>query len=341
MKLAVATLMLASLASSAFAGKTISAKNAGKVLRAARRVEEEGDDNGEDDLSYLSKYTLKMIGCKNGETVIDPETGEYSYGAVVVRLCPSEMGCDSDATRGCDSGYGDFVVGLNTFVDAYFEDQRDNMQWDDMFQVDKYAECSEYEVEQEEDDANENAYADYSFYIGPTCTESEDDIALAVFQDDACTTASEVSFSTLSNGWELPFETGGMVSTSCIDCLDYNEDDAAYELREMCTEVYQSAASKCETNMEYYSYYGQNVQGCEYITEVMPAMASGGNGGKVFGWIVFIALIGGLAGYIVWWRKSKSDDRDDNSEAPLNDRPKRRRWWQRIFSFFSFRRRRN
>ena len=78
----------------------------------------------------------------------------------------------------------------------------------------------------------------------------------------------------------------------------------AGELREMCQKTYESAGYKCESNLEYYSYYGKNEQGCEKITELLPAKAAG-SGGKVFGWIVFILVIGGVGAYVVWWRKSK------------------------------------
>jgi len=305
MKLSNAVLLISAMASTASATKAVrSAKSIAKVLKAARRIEENQEEEEEEgEYDYLMKYTLKMIGCKSGETVINGENGEYEYNAVVVRLCPSDAGCDSESSTGCSAGHGDFVVGLNTFVQAYFEDQRDNMQWDDAFEVDKYAECDEYKIENDEDDGNQ--WENYQFFIGPTCTEDGADVRLALFDDEVCTYESETSFETISNGWTLPYSTGGIVSTSCVDCVQYN-DDGEYELREMCEQTYMQSTNKCESGMEYYSYYGQNTQGCEYIEELMPSKKSGGKGGKVFGWIVFVALVGGLAGYIVWWRKKKS-----------------------------------
>jgi hypothetical protein len=308
MKLSAALILASATAVSA--NMAISGKNAAKVLRVARRVEEgqQGDDAAVS-YDYLSKYSLKMIGCKSGETVVDAQTGETEYNAVMFRLCPSESGCDSSTVTGCTKGYGDFVVGLNTFVNAYFEDQRDNMNWDDQFDVDRYAECGEYKIEDGDDDG-ENKWADYQFFIGPTCTADELDIKLALFTDETCTTpSSSVSFGDISNGWTLPYGSGGLVSTSCTDCVDQN-DNGEYELREMCTNLYMESAYGCESTMEYFSYYGQNVQGCEYIEEIKPAAAKEKKGGKVFGWFVFILLVGGLAGYIVWWRKKKSTATD-------------------------------
>lgn len=298
------------MASSASAATTVSHKNAAKVLRAARKLDQDQNDDqaDEDEFAYVAKYTLKMISCDAG-TSVPNENGEYdSYGAAIFRLCPSESGCSDDASRGCGAGYGDYVVPLQTFVDAYFEDQRDNMNWDDQFQVDQYAECKEYEMEQD-DDANQNQNDQAQYFVGPTCTADGADIRLAVFSDEDCVYESETSFETISNGWSLPYSSGGLVSTSCIDCLAYN-DDGEYELREMCQELYENAGYKCETEMEYYSYYGQNTQGCDNIAQLLPALSSGGNGGKVFGWIVFIMVVVGIGAYVVWWRKKKASAAD-------------------------------
>lgn len=303
MKLSSAIVLLASMASTAAMSVSKSHAAKAKVLRSARKLNQE-EEEAEEEYSYLAKYSLKMVSCAAGTTVVDPDSGEYEYSAVVFRLCPTESGCSDDETKGCGAGYGDYVVGMNTFVNAYFEDQRDNMQWDDQFRVDEYAECREYEMEQGDDDGEQAQY-----WIGPTCTADGADIGLAVFSDEGCSYASETTFEEISNGWTLPYEEGGLVSTSCIDCISYT-DDGAYELREMCQEIYQSTAYKCESNMEYYSYYGQNVQGCDEVEVLMPITKGAGNGGKVFGWIVFFMVCIGLGGYVMWWRKKKAGSAD-------------------------------
>lgn len=291
-------LLLASMATAT--AKTITgAKNIRKVLSNARRLDEDAEEEEED--AYLASYNLKMISCSAGTKIVDPEDGEYEYGAITVRLCPSEYGCDSDSKTGCKAGYGDYLVGINSFVDAYFEDQKDNMQWDDAFEVDRYARCEEYEMEAGDDDAA----AAVSYYIGPTCDEDSLDLKLALFDDYTCTTESSTTFEEISNGWTLPFSSGGLVSTSCIDCIEVN-DDGEYELREMCKQMKENAAYSCETEMEYYSYYGKNEQGCEYIEEFLPKSGGGG----AFGWFVFFCIVGGFAGYVMWWRKKKSTTSD-------------------------------
>lgn len=302
MKLAL-TILLASVVTAS--SKTISAKNAAKVLRSARRLEQNADANANQEVSYefLGNYNLKLIGCKADEEVVNAASGQTEYNAAIFRLCPSENGCSSDKAGGCKKGYGDFVVSLNTFVEAYFEDQRDNMNWDDQFQVDRYAQCGNYRAEQNENGDNNE------YFIGPTCTSDGLDVRLAVFEDNTCTTESSTSFETISNGWTLPYSTGGMVSTACMDCVDVNENGEAV-IRDMCLNLYQGAAYSCEQKMESVSYYGQNVEGCDYIQSALPKAVKSKKGGKVFGWLLFTLLVVGFAGYIVWWRKKKQQSGD-------------------------------
>jgi len=299
MKISIVAFLLASVSSFATAARSINDHAIKKsLLSKARRVEENGDDaEEEDEYQFLMNYKLKFMSCKAGETVVNPENGEYEYSAVVFRLChDSGDGCDDE--KACSSGYGDYVVGLNTFVNSYMEDQKDNNNYDDNFQVDEYAECREYENDND-DDGNGVAY-----YIGPACTEDGDDIKLDFFYDEGCTTNPEdVTFTDVSNGWELPYSEGGLVSTYCQSCQEYNEDDAAYEIKEMCQELFEEAAGKCETEMEYYHYYGKQEGACDYIAELLPAM--GGSGGAA-SWFFGIAVIGGLASYVYWWKQKKA-----------------------------------
>lgn len=307
MKIAAALLALASVASAT----KISHKAARKLVRSARKLEDkEGDDAVEDDNSFLGYYDVKMVGCKSGlENPITNADGEYEYEAVLLRLCPTASGCDSTSTMGCKDGYGDLLVGVSTFVEAYMQDIAEDQdedgdgKGDDAYaDMDKFAKCDEYNPDENYDDAAKGTWDDYSFYVGPTCTEDGMNIKLSLFTDQYCTQTSDIAFETISNGWTLPYSEGGLVSSYCSTCSEYNEDGEV-EISEMCQKTYEESALKCEAEMEYYSYYGQNVAGCETIKELFP---KGGNGGKIFGWFVFICVIGGLVGYVMWWRKKKS-----------------------------------
>jgi len=317
MKLSLAVLTLFAASASA---RSLSPQVAAKLLRNARRLEgEDGEEGGEgeeqnnnnnnnnnngdeDEYAFLTKYNLKFVGCDKSTQMVNDE-GEYSYGAALLRLCPSESGCDSDTTGGCKDGYGDFAVAIEDFVDAYFEDQEDNMNWDDNFDGNKYAKCEQYEPEIDGDD---NPYDGYEFFIGAACTDDGEDIKLGFFSDDTCQTESSVAFGDVSNGWTLPYSEGGLVSKYCTDCLEYNEDEGAYNLRDMCVELYENSGMKCEEKMEYFYYMGQDTSSCEAISELLPRSAKpGGGAGKFFGWLLLILLLVGVVGYVMWWRKKK------------------------------------
>lgn len=309
MKFSAAFLALATVASASAA--TVTSKTARKLVRSARRVEDADEEAEEEEFAFLGNYDVKLIGCKRElESPIVNEEGESEYSAVLLRLCPSTGGCDSSSTEGCKSGYGDMLVGISTFVEAYMEDvqkqQEDNgeeEEGDDAFDMDKFSKCEEYNPDENADDANQGAWENYAFYVGPTCSDDGLNIKLDLFTDQYCSQTSEITFDQISNGWTLPYSDGGLVSNYCTSCTEYNDDGEA-EIKEVCQNTYESAALKCEEGMEIYSYYGKNTQGCEVIAEMFPS--KGGNGGKIFGWFVLAAVVAGLGGYVMWWRKKKA-----------------------------------
>mmetsp|Transcript_6155 Transcript_6155/g.16743 ORF Transcript_6155/g.16743 Transcript_6155/m.16743 type:complete len:309 (-) Transcript_6155:318-1244(-) len=304
MKFALLTASLLSVASA----MTIKGKNAAKIMSSARRLDQNNQQDEPDygDYGYLVNYSLKLVGCKAGETVVNPQDGEYEYNAAIVRICPADS-CD----EGCSEGYGDMVVGLNTYVQAFFEDQRDNMNWDDAVNPDEYTECREYEVEQEDDGNNNNNNGNQAvYYVGPTCGDDGISIVTDLFTNEICTVKSETTFAEISNGWSLPFSEESMVTDQCQTCLMYN-DNYELEMREMCEETYMAAGYKCEENMEYVSQYGPNVGGCEQITALLPQASTGGSSGAIFGWIIFAFIIVGTVGYVMWWRNKKAATTSD------------------------------
>jgi hypothetical protein len=308
-----ASTILMSLLASAAAAPSRATRG---LLSKARKLEDQ-NNNGEDqaeeeEYAFLQNYQLKLVSCKAGEQIRDPETGELDYNAAIFRLCPADD-CSEDRQTGCYGGHGDYVVGLQSFVQAYFEDQRDNMYFDDAFNVMEYAECREYEMENDDGNQNENAYP---YYIGPACTEDGKGVRLELFYDEACSMVpEEVTFEDISNGWALPYEEGGLVSENCQPCSEYNQDDGGYELKEMCMGLYEEAG-KCETNMESYHYYGKQEGSCEYIAALMPSTKGSGSGAKAFGWVVFIlVVVGAFSAYAMWWKKKKSTQAADGLMA--------------------------
>lgn len=231
---------------------------------------------------YLTDYSLKMLSCAAGERTVNYENGEVQSSTVIFRLCPRDLcNADNSTSRGCEEGYGDFAVGINTFTQAYVESLKDyynnGMQIYSYsygeFNVEEYVrECRLFEEgEQQENDQNNqyNNYGTYA-YIGAACTEDGTDIRLASFSDPYCSQESDVSFSETHNGFELPYSSGGLIPSDCISCVQQN-DNYEYEVAEMCKQTYEDAIYKCEENMESYnSYYGQNNGGCDYVASFVP-----------------------------------------------------------------------
>ena len=338
MKLVTMTTAWIALVMGSASAMTVSSKSAHKILRHARRRVQNNNNNNNNhnnnnnnnnrddnnnnndnydynaNEAYLQKYNMKMIACHQGEQIIDPSTGDYEYNTVVVRLCPTESGCDNNQRIGCSSGYGDFLVGLNTFVDAYFDEQGENMQWNDNFNLEQYAQCEEFKVEDQNnangDGQNGNQWNDAQFFIGPACTSDGTGARLALFTDDTCQTPSDVSFSDIAQGWTLPFNYGGLVSTQCLNCIDDN--DGVTQTRQLCQDLYDESPNKCEAHMQYFSSsYGQNNQGCDTVSSLLPMeiKAQDHRAGKIFGWMVFVVVVVALVGYVVWWRKRKFPQR--------------------------------
>jgi hypothetical protein len=316
MKLSTAFCLLATAASAAaHAIRNPSARS--KLLSKARRLEDgdgqqEGDDAAaeEDQYEFLGSYELKMIGCSS-EQYKNPENGEIEYSSVVVRLCPVDN-CENSGS-GCSSGYGDYVVGINTFVEAWLRDKEEDMQddagqGDDMWDMNEFAECREFEVDQDADqDADDEDADNVAYYVGPTCIDGVS-IGVGFFSDYTCTTAPDgVTFEDISNGWSLPYEDGGLVTDYCESCAGYN-DNGEYEIGEMCQQIYEGASYRCEGSMEVTSQYGADDSGCEYIAGAFPStVAKSSSVGMIFLWIL-IALIacGGLFFvYTKWWMKRK------------------------------------
>jgi len=338
MKFESGVITLALMSAIAVEGMSIrgNTKQANKLLAFSRRLEdsgdegesgdsgdsgesgdennqESGDENNEESMDdeqratyFLKDYSIKLLSCIQGQQVVNYENGEMESSTVVFRLCPSDS-CDSSASIfGCDDGYGDYVVGIDTFLDAYMESQSDNNddrygnpmitynQWGQEFDASEYLECSEYRQDDEEQQyyqqqqnyqgyyngnggGNQNMYygnnnkdGDFNFFIGPGCSENGTSIALQMYMDDECTYSFEVEFSAFAPAWEtLPFSDGGLVSMDCVSCYGADNDNNM-EVSEMCIQEFQSSVARCEESMETDNYYHySSTGGCDYVDSLL------------------------------------------------------------------------
>lgn len=241
-----------------------------------------------DDLSFLGKYNLKLVGCREGPGIYDRQ-GNLETSSVRLRLCPNNNGCDSDLAEGCSSGYGEIVMGLRAFVklcleytamqDQFDDDGFDDDGFDDDFGIDftgeSFGRCEEYDPSENSDGEDAGQWEDERFFVGPACTEDGLYIKLGLFSDDACTQVSDVDFPTIAGGWTLPYEDGGLVSTNCYPCLETNEEEEIAKLSDLCTNSYTGAATKCEERMDYYSFSGKDTSGCEITLGIIAPVLPG------------------------------------------------------------------
>jgi len=256
--------------------------------------------------AYVANYSLKFQGCHeitqwNGDADGDEDVRVSTKRLVRFRLCPTDS-CKDETSAGCDSGYGDYVMDMNTFLEAYLQGVEEERE----YQCQIYEEKCDYQCDGQDDDACDQAcltgygmsdcyqgegdedfdpvdYVQcaewagnggddgYQYYVGPYCGDQGGAIHLGLFTDDTCTTfSSSGSFYSMS-GYELPYSDQNLVSTVCASCKENADDDNnnnnnndADDVAEMCETMYQ-LSGKCETNMNMGGYATANEAACTYI----------------------------------------------------------------------------
>lgn len=289
MNFSIAALFLSLTASCASAG----------LLQNARRL---NDDANANEYAFLGGYSLKLLSCKTDVGYVNPTTGAAEYDSIVFRLCPTTGTCADDTTSGCGAGYGDYVVGINTFVAEYLDQKRDEMQVDDAFKVEDLGECRQYEADKD-GDAGDDATA---YYVGPACSSDGKSVRVALYKDACQTLSDSVSFEDLSNGISLPYSTGGLVSNYCESCM-VTDDNGDTALADMCLNLY-GESGKCETKMETFHYSGKVETGCEAVSALLPRKSKS-SGGKVVGWLFFVLVVIGVGAFAFTAMKKKKDDK--------------------------------
>lgn len=149
-----------------------------KLLNEARRVEQE---DGEVDLSWVVDYSIKFQGCHhitqwNGEANGEEDVRIATKRLVRFRLCPTDY-CDGTSAGGCSSGYGEYIIDMNTYLNFYFEDLQEQQEWN----------CENYEqniCKCDNDDNKDDAFEEqdclnecYAKYGLDYCIEEEEDDA--------------------------------------------------------------------------------------------------------------------------------------------------------------------
>lgn len=248
------------------------------------------------DISYLAGYSAKFQGCHHVQQWNDNADGEddikiMTQRLVRFRMCPADS-CSSTSTKGCDSNYGDYIVDMETYVNAYMQQIQEQYMNNNQYyknngnrklanqqqnkynlNFEDYLSCSQMEMDNDqrrhartlrELNGNYGTYAQYyqngdlEYYIGPYCADQGGEIRLGVFYDDTCTVAAEEGgdiFQVVHNGITLPYSKSSMVNLQCQSCGGYGE------VNDFCSSLYE-VAGKCETRMKVYY---PNESACSYL----------------------------------------------------------------------------
>mmetsp|Transcript_11391 Transcript_11391/g.32811 ORF Transcript_11391/g.32811 Transcript_11391/m.32811 type:complete len:383 (+) Transcript_11391:107-1255(+) len=248
------------------------------------------------DISYLAGYSVKFQGCHHVQQWNDNADGEddikiMTQRLVRFRMCPADS-CSSTSTKGCDSNYGDYIVDMETYVNAYMQQIQEQYMNNNQYyknngnrqlanqqenkynlNFEDYLSCSQMEMDNDqrrharklrELNGNYGNYAQYyqngdlEYYIGPYCADQGGEIRLGVFYDDTCTVAAEEGgdiFQMVHNGITLPYSMSSMVNLQCQSCGGYGE------VNDFCSDLYE-VAGKCETRMKVYY---PNESACSYL----------------------------------------------------------------------------
>lgn len=339
MKLLASAALLLSMASTGLAATTgkkvganqemkLNGKKARNLVKASRKLDQNdnNNNNNQDEWSFLMNYKAKFVMCAAGEKFMGE--GEYEYSSIVYRLCPESFEEPEKESKrsafGCsdDEKYGDYVVGINTYVEAYgewMEEQWNNNQnnngrkLNDEFDLREYAECAEADMDMDDEGRkNRKLNQEMQFFIGPACTEEGDDIKLEFFSNEGCTYVAESPYTYYElTGRNLPYYDGGLAKQGFTSCQEY--DDGNYDTSEFCMRLYENAG-KCEANNQYY---------CETIEELeaeMKAAEAPSKAGKVFLIIILILLFCGLGywAFKLYQKKKAAEGGEGEGSGPFN-----------------------
>eukprot|EP00571_Detonula_confervacea_P017277 CAMPEP_0172297056 /NCGR_PEP_ID=MMETSP1058-20130122/221_1 /TAXON_ID=83371 /ORGANISM="Detonula confervacea, Strain CCMP 353" /LENGTH=392 /DNA_ID=CAMNT_0013006161 /DNA_START=72 /DNA_END=1250 /DNA_ORIENTATION=+ len=134
-----------------------------KVLSKARRLDE--NENEEIDYTWVANMSLKFQGCYHSTTWNDEADGDEdirisTQRLVRFRLCPSDS-CSMESAAGCGSGFGDYIIGMDEYLEAYFEAVQQDQEYNCEYEK-EYGDC----VCQQDDDGFDEEICEYDCYMG-------------------------------------------------------------------------------------------------------------------------------------------------------------------------------
>jgi len=130
------------------------------LLSNARKLDQNNNDD-EVEFTWVAGYSLKFQGCHhisqwNEEADGEDEPFIQTKRLVRFRLCPTDT-CTYEDAGGCDSGYGDYIVDMNIFLEAYWQNK---LEYCEVY-VETNCDC---DGENQGDDFNEE-YCEYDCFM--------------------------------------------------------------------------------------------------------------------------------------------------------------------------------
>ena len=127
-----------------------------KLMSGARRLE--NDENDEIEYTWVANMSLKFQGCYHTQQWNEEADGEEdimisTQRLVRFRLCPSDT-CSMESAAGCGAGYGDYIIGMDQYLEAYFEAVEQDQEYNCEYEVQEGGDC-ECDDENQGDDFDE------------------------------------------------------------------------------------------------------------------------------------------------------------------------------------------
>jgi len=196
-----------------------------KVLSKARRLE--NDDNEEIDYTWVANMSLKFQGCYhtqtwNGEADGDEDIKISTQRLVRFRLCPTSE-CTMESASGCSSGYGDYIIGMDQYLEAYFE----AIEQDQEYSCDYEKEYGDCICEDTGDDGFDEEICEYDCYMGKGMEYCVDGNP---YNDDEEEEEEEMELREMAECKELEIDNGDRRR------LDEEEEEVQYFVGAYCSD---------------------------------------------------------------------------------------------------------
>jgi hypothetical protein len=145
-----------------------------KLMSKARRLE--NDD--EIDFSWVKDFSIKFQGCHHVSQWNEDGDDEYDVKIqtkrlIRFRLCPTDS-CSTSNGGGCTSGYGDYIIDMNTFLESYYDAAEEYNQWKCEWTLANKCSCDDDDGQGDDFDEEKceyDCYAEYS--MTEICSEND------------------------------------------------------------------------------------------------------------------------------------------------------------------------